>query len=90
MCFLCLPELIGLAVLLRTRSGPLRKIALIRDKGTVRDEGEVASAGALRVELLSPPPTYPVDGESWTEVGSKRARKRARKKKKGKKGKALA
>ncbi|EGI62171.1 hypothetical protein G5I_09524 [Acromyrmex echinatior] len=51
---------------------------------------EVTLAGALRVELPPPPPTYPVDGEPWTEVGSKRARKRARKKKKRKKNEVLS
>ena len=59
------------------------------DKRTARGGSEVASVNALRVELLPPPPTYPVDGEPWTVVGSKHARKRARKKKKGKKGDVL-
>ena len=55
------------------------------DRGNVRGKGEVEPTGALCAEFPPPSPTYPMDGEPWTVVGSKRARKRARKKKKGKK-----
>ncbi|EGI58601.1 hypothetical protein G5I_13287 [Acromyrmex echinatior] len=54
------------------------------DKRTVRGGSEAVllkSAGAQRVELSPPLPTYSVDEESWMVVASKRARKRARKKK---------
>lgn len=54
----------------------------------MRAEDEVAPEGTSRAQPPPPPAAYPVDGELWMEVDSKRTRKRVKKKKKGKKNEA--